>query len=96
MYPVQIISDLSIKGDNFEVDILSNESEIAIAIHGASIPKIGLPLRQLFALAKKQSFNTDQTVSVVYNQKEIYHSGKSLLSRYNYFFLFRTLFKNLF
>ncbi|EPA00282.1 hypothetical protein A33Q_0153 [Indibacter alkaliphilus LW1] len=96
MYPVQLISDLHIEGENFQIDVLSNESEIAVAISGASIPKIGLPLRQLISIARKQPFSTEQVISIVYNQKEIYHSGKSLLSRFNYFFLFRTLFKNMF
>ncbi|PRY89018.1 hypothetical protein [Mongoliibacter ruber] len=96
MNPVEVISDLHIEGENFQIDVLSNKEEIAVAINGASIPKVGLPLKQLFSLVKNQPFSTNQTISVVYNQKEIYHSGKSLFSRYNYLFLLRTFFKNLF
>lgn len=96
MHPVEVISDLHIEGENFRIDVLSNEKEIAVAINGARIPKIGLPLKQLFSIVKNQPFSTNQIISVVYNQKEIYHSGKSLFSRYNYLFLFKTLFKNLF
>ncbi|WP_291779111.1 hypothetical protein [Cecembia sp.] len=96
MQPVQLIADLHIKNEYLEIDILSNEKEIAIAIIGESIPKIKLPLKQVFGIIKNNPFSTDQVVSVVYNQKEIYHSGKSLVSKYNYFFLLRTLFKNLF
>jgi len=96
MYPVQLITDLQIKSEFLEIDILSDEKEIAIAIVGEKIPKIDLPLKQMLSFLKNQPFSTNQIISVVYNQKEIYHSGKSLLSKYNYFFLVRTLLKNLF
>ncbi len=96
MKQVALISDLHIEGENFQIDILSNDEEIAVAINGASIPKLGIPMKKLLSFARKQPFGTAQNISVVYNQKEIYHSGKSLFNRYNYTFFVKTFFKNLF
>ncbi len=96
MKQITLISDLKIESENLQIDILSNDLEIAIAIKGDTIPKLDLPFRKLISLAGKQPFVTDQKISVVYNQKEIYQSGKSLFSRYNYPFLIKTFFKNLF
>lgn len=95
MKHVELISDLSIGGDNFQIDILSNQNEIAVAIQGATIPKLELPLKKLISFARKLPFGTNQKISVVYNQKEIYQSGKSLFFRYDYLFFLKTLFKNL-
>jgi hypothetical protein len=96
MKQIQLISDLHIEGDGFKIDVLSNEEEISVAIQGASIPKFGFPLKKSFSLLRKLPFNTAQKVSVLYNQKEIYHSGKSLFSRYDFTFILKTLLKNLF
>lgn len=96
MKQIQLISDLHIEGDNFKIDVFSNEEVISVAIQGASIPKIGFSLKTLFSLLRKLPFNTAQKISVLYNQKEIYHSGKSFFLRYNFSFLLKTFLKNLF
>ncbi|ERM80260.1 hypothetical protein P872_22180 [Rhodonellum psychrophilum GCM71 = DSM 17998] len=95
MKQIQLISDLHIEGDNFKIDVFSNEEEISVAIQGASVPKIGFPLKKSFSILRKLPFNTAQKVSVLYNQKEIYHSGKSLFLRYDLIFFLKTILKNL-
>ncbi|WP_194776116.1 hypothetical protein [Pararhodonellum marinum] len=96
MYPIQLISDLSLESDEIRITILSNEKEIAIAITGEAIPKIDVPFRKLYGMYKNFPLHTDQLITVVYNQKEIYRSDKSLLSKANWIFVIRTFFKNLF
>lgn len=96
MKQIQLISDLHIEGDNFKIDVVGNEEKVSVDIQGDSIPKIGFPLKKSFSLLRKLPFNTPQKISVLYNQKEIYHSGKSLFLRYNFSFFLKLFLKNLF
>jgi hypothetical protein len=95
MKQIRLISDLHIEGENFQIDVVSKEKEIAVAIQGEAIPKLGLPLKKILSIVRNQPFSTSQKISVVYNQKEIYHSGKSLFLRYDFIFFLKTILKNL-
>lgn len=96
MLQVQLISDLHIEGDDLKIDVKSNEEAISVTIEGPSIPRINIPLKKSLSLIKSIPFNTAQGVSVTYNKKEIYQSGKSLFYKYDFSFFLKTFFKNLF
>lgn len=96
MKEVQLISELHIESDEFQIDVRSNEKLISLRVEGPSIPKIGFPLKKSFSFFKSIPFNTAQDISILYNQKEIYHSGKSLFFRYDILFFLKTFVKNLF
>ncbi|GAB2627638.1 hypothetical protein [Belliella aquatica] len=96
MRQVQLISDLHIEGDDLKIDVTSNKEIISVTIEGPSIPKIHFPLKKSLSLMKSIPFNTAQEISVVYNKKEIYQSGKSLFYKYDFLFFLKTFLKNLF
>lgn len=96
MRQVQLISDLHIEGDDLKIDVTSNKEIISVTIEGPSIPKINFPLKKSLSLMKSIPFNTAQEISVVYNKKEIYQSGKSLFYKYDFLFFLKTFLKNLF
>lgn len=96
MRQVQLISDLHIEGNDSKIDVKSNKEMISVTVEGPAIPKVNFPLKKSLSLMKIISFNTAQEITVVYNKKEIYHSGKSLLYKYDFLFFLKTFFKNLF
>jgi len=94
---IHITADLEISSDTHQVTILSNKEEIGIAITGDSIPKLGIsPFKVMKFLRKNSAVLIDQRVTVVFNQKEIYRSDKSLFKQSNIILLARVFFKNLF
>ncbi|REG84441.1 hypothetical protein [Algoriphagus antarcticus] len=94
---ISITADLIISSDSHQIIILSSADEIGIAITGDSIPKFGIsPFKALKLLKGLPAVEMDQLVTVVFNQKEIYRSDKSLFKQSNIFLLVRVFFKNLF
>jgi hypothetical protein len=94
---ISITADLEISSDSHQITILSSADEIGIAIKGDSIPKFGIsPFKALKILKGLPAVELDQRVTVVFNQKEIYRSDKSLFKQSNLFLLARIFFKNLF
>jgi hypothetical protein len=94
---ISITADLEISSDSHQINILSSADEIGIAITGESIPKFGISLfRALKLLKGLPGVEMDKRVTVVFNQKEIYRSDKSLFKQSNLFLLARVFFKNLF
>lgn len=96
MKMLQFTSDLKIENDGIIIIIKGDEGEVSILIESESIPKINFPLRKVYGLYKSIPFDTNQLVTVVYNQKEIYRSDKSLLTKYNRLFFIRFFLKNIF
>jgi hypothetical protein len=92
-----ITADLEISSDTHQVTILSNKEEIGIAITGDSIPKLGIsPFKMMKFLRLIPAVEMEQRITVVFNQKEIYRSDKSLFQQKNTFLLVRIFLKNLF
>jgi hypothetical protein len=96
MRQVQLISDLYIESDDLKIEVKSKEEMISVTIEGPSIPRINIPLKKSLSLMKSIPFKTAQEISVVYNKKEIYQSGKSLFYKYDFLFFLKTFFRNLF
>ena len=96
MRQVQLISDLYIESDDLKIEVKSKEEMISVTIEGPSIPTINIPLKKSLSLMKSIPFKTAQEISVVYNKKEIYQSGKSLFYKYDFLFFLKTFFRNLF
>jgi hypothetical protein len=94
---IHITADLEISSDTHQVTVVSNKEEIGIAITGDSIPKLGIsPFKLIKFLRANSAILIDQRVTVVFNQKEIYRSDKSLFKQSNIILLARVFFKNLF
>ncbi|MFT7364858.1 MAG: hypothetical protein ACI9UV_003073 [Algoriphagus sp.] len=94
---IHITADLEISSDTHQVTVISNKEEIGIAITGDSIPKLGIsPFKVMKFLRENSAILIDQRVTVVFNQKEIYRSDKSLFKQSNIILLARVFFKNLF
>ena len=94
---ISISTDLSISSETHQITILSNEDEIGIAITGESIPKLAISPIEAFRLLKRlPEVKLDQLVTIVFNQKEIYRSDKSLFHQSGTLLLIRIFFKNLF
>jgi hypothetical protein len=94
---ISIAADLEISSPSHQIKVLSNAEEIGIAITGESIPKLGISSYKLLKLLRNvPSIEMDQRVTVVFNQKEIYRSDKSLFKQSTIFLLARVFFKNLF
>jgi len=96
MKTFQLISDLKIESEGITILIKGDENKISVLIESESMPKFSLPLRKIYSLYQSIPFDTDQLVNVVYNQKEIYRSDKSLLNKYNRLFFIRLFLKNIF
>jgi len=96
MKPVTLISDLSIENGDMQFTVKSDADQIVIWIEGDRIPKLEMSIRKLLAIKKSIPFETDQTVTVFYKEKEIYQSDRSLFTRFDYFFLLKFLLKNRF
>lgn len=94
---ISITANLDISSDLHQITILSSAEEIGIAITGDSIPNFGFSPFKAFKLLKGlPTVELDQLVTVVFNQREIYRSDKSLFNQPNLFLLARIFFKNLF
>lgn len=94
---ISISADLSISSEMHQITVLSNEKEIGIAITGVSIPKLAISPIEAFRLLKRlPEVQLDQLVTIVFNQKEIYRSDKSLFNQSGIFLLIRAFLKNLF
>jgi len=94
---IHITADLEISSDTHQITILSNKEEIGIAITGDSIPKLGIsPFKVMKILQDIPAVQMGQRIMIVFNQKEIYRSDKSLFKQSNIFLLARVFFKNLF
>lgn len=94
---ISIAADLEISSPSHQIKVLSDAGEIGISITGESIPKLGISSLKLLKLLRNVSFiQLDQRVTVVFNQKEIYRSDKSLFKQSSIFLLARIFFKNLF
>jgi hypothetical protein len=94
---IHITADLEISSDIHQVTILSNKEEIGIAITGDSIPKLRIsPFKMMKFLRFVPTVEMEQRITVVFNQKEIYRSDKSLFQQKNIFLLVRIFLKNLF
>lgn len=94
---ISISADLSISSQTHQITILSNEDEIGIAITGESIPKLAISPIEAFRLFKRlPEIELNQLVTIVFNQKEIYRSDKSLFNQSGTLLLLRIFFKNLF
>jgi len=94
---ISIFADLNITSETHQITVLSNESEIGIAISGEKLPKLGFSsLKALKVLRSLPTVEMEQVLTIVFNQKEIYRSDKSLFQQSNIFLLARLFFKNLF
>jgi len=96
MKTLHVISDLKVESEGIIILINGNENELSVLIESESMPKFSLPLRRIYNLYKSIPFDTDQLVTIVYNQKEIYRSDRSLLNKYNRMFFIRLFLKNIF
>lgn len=93
---ISISADLSITSDTHKITILSDDKEIGIAITGDKIPKLSIsPFEALKLFKRLPKLNMDQLITIVFNQKEIYRSDKSLFKQSGTFMLIRIFFKNL-
>lgn len=94
---ISIAADLKIESDQHQIIILSNSEEIGISITGEAIPKLGIsPFKALKLLRSLPAVQLDQRITIVFNQKEIYRSDKSLFKQSNLLLLIKLFFKNLF
>ncbi|HAH37290.1 MAG TPA: hypothetical protein DEQ87_07750 [Algoriphagus sp.] len=88
-----IAADLTISSETHELIVLSDSEEIGIAINGNGMPNLGISTWRLFKLLRSfPKANINQRIRIVYNQKEIYRSDKSLLRFSNVSALIRLLF----
>lgn len=97
MQALTIDADLSITSETHQITVLSNAEEIGVAISGSSIPKLGISsFKALKLLNSLPEINLNQRLTVVFNQKEIYRSDKSLFNQSNKLLLAKIFLKNLF
>ncbi|MHA7130303.1 hypothetical protein [Algoriphagus namhaensis] len=97
MASLNIAADLNISSETHQITILSNDEEVGIAIQGETLPILGISsLRALKLLRSLPEMNLNQRIRIVYNQKEIYRSDKSLFRQSGKLTLLRLFFKNLF
>lgn len=94
---ISVAADLKIESDQHQIVILSNSEEIGISIKGERLPNLGISsFKALKLLRSLPAVQLDQRITIVFNQKEIYRSDKSLFKQSNLLLLTKLFFRNLF